>query len=88
MPELAKIRSFTGVALLSGAIWAAFHFPFVFIFGAERAGYTDPLPAPGHDNPGHCYRHGRGLDPTEVWKPLDGRNLPFRSKCIWPGSVY
>jgi membrane protease YdiL (CAAX protease family) len=38
VPELAKIRSFTGVALLSGAIWVAFHFPFVFIFGAERAG--------------------------------------------------
>jgi membrane protease YdiL (CAAX protease family) len=38
VPELAKIRSFTGVALLSGAIWVAFQFPFVFIFGAERAG--------------------------------------------------
>jgi membrane protease YdiL (CAAX protease family) len=42
VPELAKIRSFTGVALLSGAIWVAFHFPFVFIFGAERAG--TPIP--------------------------------------------
>ena len=42
VPELAKIRSFTGVALLSGAIWALFHFPFVFIFGAERAG--TPIP--------------------------------------------
>jgi membrane protease YdiL (CAAX protease family) len=38
VPELAKIRSFTGVALLSGAIWAVYHFPLVFIFGAERAG--------------------------------------------------
>ena len=38
VPELAKIRSFTGVALLSGAIWAVYHYPFVFIFGAERAG--------------------------------------------------
>ena len=42
VPELAKTRSFTGVALLSGAIWAAFHFPFVFIFGAERA--ATPIP--------------------------------------------
>lgn len=38
VPELAKVRSFTGVALLSGAIWVAFHYPLVFIFGAERAG--------------------------------------------------
>jgi len=38
VPELAKIRSFTGVALVSGAIWVVYHYPFVFIFGAERAG--------------------------------------------------
>ena len=38
VPELAKIRSFTGVALLSGAIWAIYHYPLVLIFGAERAG--------------------------------------------------
>jgi membrane protease YdiL (CAAX protease family) len=42
VPELAHIRSFTGVALLSGAIWAVYHYPFVFIFGAERAG--TPIP--------------------------------------------
>lgn len=38
VPELAKIRSFTGVALLSGAIWAIYHYPLVLIFGAKRAG--------------------------------------------------
>jgi membrane protease YdiL (CAAX protease family) len=42
VPELAITRSFTGVALISGVIWALFHFPFVFIFGGERAG--TPIP--------------------------------------------
>jgi membrane protease YdiL (CAAX protease family) len=42
VPELAHIRSFAGVAFLSGAIWAVYHYPFVFIFGAERAG--TPIP--------------------------------------------
>ena len=43
VPELAKIRSFTGVALLSGAIWVAYHYPLVFIFGAERVGTPIPF---------------------------------------------
>lgn len=38
VPELAKSRSFTRVALLSGAIWAVYHYPLIFIFGAEMAG--------------------------------------------------
>jgi membrane protease YdiL (CAAX protease family) len=43
VPELAKIRSFTGVALLSGAIWVVYHYPLVFIFGAERVGTPIPF---------------------------------------------
>jgi len=38
VPELAKTSSFTRVALLSSAIWVVYHYPLVFIFGAERAG--------------------------------------------------
>ena len=37
VPELAKVTSFTGVALISGAMWAIYHFP-VLIFADYNAG--------------------------------------------------
>ncbi|MDQ6861477.1 MAG: CPBP family intramembrane metalloprotease [Verrucomicrobiota bacterium] len=37
VPELAKVTSFTGVSLISGAMWAIYHFP-VLIFADYNAG--------------------------------------------------
>ena len=37
MPELAKVTNFIGVGLISGAMWAAYHFP-VLIFADYNAG--------------------------------------------------
>ena len=37
VPELTKVTSFTGVALISGAMWAVYHFP-VLIFADYNAG--------------------------------------------------
>lgn len=37
VPELAKVVSFPGVALISGAMWAFYHYP-VLIFGDYNAG--------------------------------------------------
>ena len=37
VPELAKVTSFTGVGLISGAMWAVYHFP-VLIFADYNAG--------------------------------------------------
>lgn len=31
VPELSKITSFTGVALVSGILWSAFHWPLIFL---------------------------------------------------------
>jgi membrane protease YdiL (CAAX protease family) len=33
VPELAKVTSFTNTALISGAIWALWHFPVIFLAG-------------------------------------------------------
>ena len=31
VPELTKVTSFTGVALISGILWSAFHWPLIFL---------------------------------------------------------
>lgn len=31
VPELSKVTSFTGVALISGMLWSAFHWPLIFL---------------------------------------------------------
>ena len=31
VPELSKVTSFTGVALISGIVWSAFHWPIIFL---------------------------------------------------------
>ena len=41
VPELAKIASFRTTALVSGVIWASFHYP--LIFGANYRGQGTPL---------------------------------------------
>jgi membrane protease YdiL (CAAX protease family) len=41
VPELAKLTGFRGVALISGAIWAAWHMPLVILAGYN--GGTTPL---------------------------------------------
>jgi membrane protease YdiL (CAAX protease family) len=38
VPELAEIMGFTGLALLSGGIWAAWHIPLVLFAGYHGAG--------------------------------------------------
>ena len=41
VPELAKLTGFRGVALISGAIWAAWHMPLIILAGYN--GGTTPL---------------------------------------------
>ena len=72
VPELAKLTSFTRLSLLSGAIWAAWHMPAIFLLD-YNAGGTPHLYAAG------CFAvMVMGIAFVFAW-------LRLRSGSVWTG---
>lgn len=73
IPELAKVVPFSGVALISGAMWAAYHYP-VLLFADYNAGTPAWFGLP-------CFTLGVIAESFILaW-------LTLRSRSLWPAAV-
>jgi membrane protease YdiL (CAAX protease family) len=74
VPELAKVTSFTGVGLISGLMWAAWHFPSI-LFGT----YNEGTPA---------WYALSCFTVMVVSSAFIAAWLRLRSGSVWPAAVY
>ena len=73
VPELSKVAGFTGIALISGLMWAVYHFP-VLLFADYNAG-TPPWMALS------CFTLGVVAESFILaW-------LTLRSQSLWPAAI-